>query len=681
MKKSSLVVLIFACVFGQLNVNFSLETKYGNGSQITSLGSATPDTSDYRYFENILDINSFYSDNVYLYLQLEYSDPPIYGFNMDGVNALYFEYNQDKLGVKLGDIYEMTGRGVSFRTFQDQNIDFDNSQKGIELSYDLHENITLFSLLGQGEYNYRGNIASVLPDRSIRQKTVLIGSDIYTNGFGDFTFLYFENEQELSLDLILSYEAEIYDNRLSRDLFERISPSEIAADTVIYFNRTIGWNKSIGVIDIYIEKAWNNYTKLLGEKVNGSMFYAALSADIINTGITYEFKNYNMPFLIQSVSNPPTVIRETSSVLTSRNNHAVIFGDELGHQLEINRDFLLGSHLLANISLSNRQVGYETNEYVSFNLIQDNGSFSGIWQTDSTMVRSTDNPTLFDLISFSEDNNVISHYPYRQIYGEINGWGMNDQLFYKIGFDQNDEITKYHDMVNYLPVSTMTDEELSTYLFDYYYDFYWEIWNQNYYPEYGFDSTYVNGWFEFVYGAPIDSVIIADYTGAYDDVSPQLNDLLVSERNYEKVTAFTIPTQFAFDLNKIGGFTIYFEKQWKKIITNKDKIYSDGTIVNDLSNDEKYDLDYFSVSYQHPIDLSVTLFYETENYKKKIAGETWAEGYNDWFGIDLSYYLNDNSQLSVFYGSQKGGRVCANGICADLPGFDDGIKITFRSIF
>jgi len=337
--------------------------------------------------------------------------------------------------------------------------------------------------------------------------------------------------------------------------------------------------------------------------------------------------------------------------------------------------------LLANISLSNRQVGYETNEYVSFNILQNNGSISGIWETDSTLLRSTSRPTLFDMISFSDNNNVISHYPYRQMYSEISGWGMNDQLFYKIGFDQYDEITKYHDLINYIPVSTMTDEELVDYLFNYYYDYYWEIWNQNYYPEYGFDSTYVNGWFESVYGAPIDSVIITDYSESYIDVSAQLNDLLVLERNYEKVTAFTVPTQFAFDLNRFGGFTIYIEKQWKKITTNKDKIYSDGTIENDLSNEEKYDLDYFSVSYRHPIDLSITLFYETENYNKKIAGETWDEGYKDWFGIDLSYYLNDNSQLSVFYGSQKGGRVCANGICADLPGFDDGIKITFRSIF
>ena len=54
---------------------------------------------------------------------------------------------------------------------------------------------------------------------------------------------------------------------------------------------------------------------------------------------------------------------------------------------------------------------------------------------------------------------------------------------------------------------------------------------------------------------------------------------------------------------------------------------------------------------------------------------------NKWMGADLSYKLNSETQISLFYGSQKGGLVCANGICAEQPGFEDGCKITFRSLF
>ena len=37
----------------------------------------------------------------------------------------------------LGDQYELYGRGLSFYTFQDQNIDYNNSLKGITLNYFL----------------------------------------------------------------------------------------------------------------------------------------------------------------------------------------------------------------------------------------------------------------------------------------------------------------------------------------------------------------------------------------------------------------------------------------------------------------------------------------------------------------------------------------------------------------
>ena len=54
---------------------------------------------------------------------------------------------------------------------------------------------------------------------------------------------------------------------------------------------------------------------------------------------------------------------------------------------------------------------------------------------------------------------------------------------------------------------------------------------------------------------------------------------------------------------------------------------------------------------------------------------------NEWISADFSFEINNENLISLFYGSQKGGLVCANGICAEQPGFKDGIKITFRSLF
>ena len=55
--------------------------------------------------------------------------------------------------------------------------------------------------------------------------------------------------------------------------------------------------------------------------------------------------------------------------------------------------------------------------------------------------------------------------------------------------------------------------------------------------------------------------------------------------------------------------------------------------------------------------------------------------YDDYLGVDFTYYLDDTNTLSVFLGSQKGGLVCANGTCVNQPDFINGIKFTGRILF
>ena len=59
------------------------------------------------------------------------------------------------------------------------------------------------------------------------------------------------------------------------------------------------------------------------------------------------------------------------------------------------------------------------------------------------------------------------------------------------------------------------------------------------------------------------------------------------------------------------------------------------------------------------------------------------EDYSDkeWPGIDFSMDIDDTHQFSIFYGSQRGGLICANGVCAYQPAFEDGFKISFKSLF
>ena len=118
---AALMALSMGVLFSQIEMNYSYEMKYGDGKQVKVL---TQDTTDYSYFENLLDINTYFGDNIYSYTQFEYSNPPIYGYNRNSIDSIlttfYIEYSKDNFNIKIGDLYELYGRGLSYYAFQDQ---------------------------------------------------------------------------------------------------------------------------------------------------------------------------------------------------------------------------------------------------------------------------------------------------------------------------------------------------------------------------------------------------------------------------------------------------------------------------------------------------------------------------------------------------------------------------------
>ncbi|MBT3634890.1 MAG: hypothetical protein HN729_01370 [Candidatus Marinimicrobia bacterium] len=675
MKRISLTLLLFGIALSQFDVNFSLESKYGDGKKITNQASETPLVSDYLYSEHILDINTYFN-NFYLFTQAEYSDPPIYGENNQGLSAFYLEYSKNRFTLKAGDLYSIFGRGTSFSTYYDQNIDLDNSIQGAEIRFDLTSNINLYSLFGEGEYSYRSNPVLLISDRQLESSVSLIGSEIYSDFFGDFNLFYLEQEQDLSSELLYSYGPEIHDSRIAREIYTRIETPTDA--TVNLYSSNLAWNKSFSFLDIYIERAWNSYSKILGNMTSGSMTYGAVSTDIANFGVTYEYKNYDMPYFIQTLSSPPTVIREATSILVPRNNHSINFADEIGHQLEVTGKIGENMTLLANLSIASRDVGFGQRQYNTFNVLTEGGNVTASWgETESELIELP-SPSLTDILKFDDSESLYSHSPYRQWHIELNGWILDDKLNYKFALNDYKEVISYLDQEIVYYQSDYTSPELESLISDYYSELYWNEWD-GLFAFWG-DSSLTNSTFESLHqGLTIQEVISIDTENSFGTVDSVMNKSTQISKNYEIIKAFSIPTQIAFNAGNIGAFTIYWEHQWKEILVNRDVEYQGDSVDSGLSHTEEYYYHYLSLTYRHPADISVTLFYDSENYTKE-AWET-PEGDNNWTGIDLSYDINANNQFSVFYGSQKGGRVCANGICADQPGFEDGIKLTLRSIF
>jgi hypothetical protein len=553
-----LVSLVFS-----LDVNFSLETKYGDGNKVTSQ-DGTPVYSDYKFIENILDINSTFDNGIFISTQLEYSDPPVLGASVKGLNNFVIDYMGDNYSVKLGNLYSLYGRGLSLNMTQNQNIDYDNSLLGSELKYDMDE-ISFFMILGASEFNYRSKANSEQNDLVLNNNVFFLGSEIFTNKVGSLLISFLHQESIITNSVIYKYwSKELFDvgtELKNRFTFPDILPS--VDDTLNTIDYNLAWNYQFLGADFYIEKVWNTYTKILGNTESGSKLYLSLYFDIAGTGVTYEYKNYDQKYYIPTLAGSPIGFREGNSTLASRNNHAINWGDEVGHQIELNRsigDF----QWMGNISFAYKHPidGYEP---ISFSQI----------------------------FKMNNEDDIYHQYPFRQYYSELSGYSLNDKVYFKIGIDQFDEFK-----------------------------------------------------IKSIYGSMIET---------------------------ERVSALTFPSMITLDIG--GGYSItsYIEYQ------NRDFNLQEGDTPTKSNN---YKVSYFSMTYNHSNLLSFSIFYEDEQYEKKelFIGSS-DKGIDVWRGYDITVKVNSTSQFSVFYGSQKGGLVCANGVCSEQPGFDDGIKVTLRSIF
>ena len=138
-----------------------------------------------------------------------------------------------------------------------------------------------------------------------------------------------------------------------------------------------------------------------------------------------------------------------------------------------------------------------------------------------------------------------------------------------------------------------------------------------------------------------------------------------SGKNYQ---SYTIPTQFVVGLNNQNSITIYYEYQETKNLVSG---------IDDY-NEDLYKYNYMSLSY-HIKDFGSISYFSDKEYIEYYINGTDKTRY--WTGVELSLELSSTMQLSIFKGSQKGGLVCANGVCAVQPSFEDGLKVTFRALF
>ena len=52
-----------------------------------------------------------------------------------------------------------------------------------------------------------------------------------------------------------------------------------------------------------------------------------------------------------------------------------------------------------------------------------------------------------------------------------------------------------------------------------------------------------------------------------------------------------------------------------------------------------------------------------------------------WSSVDIIFNIFNSTQISLTYGSQRGGVFCSNGICRYVQSFENGIKFGVTAAF
>jgi len=390
-----------------MDVGVNYEMKYSNGEN---------EQSD--YFEHYFDIN-IYKDNLYLYSLLKYKDPSLIGSVTESFDQIldnfYLEYSNDKYLLTVGNIFYSFGSGLSFYSYEDRTIDYNNSPQGLSLLYYLSDNFDFYAMVGSNTFESRTNPSFIEPNISIKNNVTLSGLT-YQSNYTDIHYMFMINKQTYDSRTIQSLSS--LSNTLGQDLsdkFHYLNPSDFEM-TVLEHN--LGSNMYLGELELYFERSWIYHNKIHDERTSGYKYYFSSYFSLADYGILYEYKRYNNPYYYSVYSNPPIVYRETTSALVSRNLHNIDFSNEVGHHIVINKSFSDGCNMILSSAFAFRQL-YDDS------IIEP--SFGKIFNS------------MLTLESLSDFNSNIK--PYRQMYFEINGWNKNDNVFYKIGFDNYYEHT------------------------------------------------------------------------------------------------------------------------------------------------------------------------------------------------------------------------------------------------
>ena len=414
-------------IYGQISAGGSSTLKFGESK------------NEFHYSEVLLNMN-LSNEFLNTWFQFEYSKPPEIGMSINGLRKFRVDYSNGPVELSVGDIYKIWGRGLILNQFDDQSVNLDNGYRG--LSFSLIEDRYTFNLIsGISNINrisqdYWQNIDQESRKPNHLSKHSMFGSDLEL----------FRGPVSIGFSFLQSRENHPINN-----------PVNMMADSIDVIHRVNGFRTSIeqGSFSSYIEFSDKNTLLTKSESVqyksifkpyNGFSLFGNINYYFTNKfldgwSLTMEYKNYNTTKLNPSekdnfvknydmnliFTQPPTVMREHSSVFLARLIPQVNFSDEVGYQIS-----LVGPVKSIGYFTLNYQAASRTNLWGKTFPDSLNALLATEWDGDSSI---TLKPYL-DKVAL----------PFNELYIEMEGYVNN--IRYQLGLGLTKKVPDYHVLYN-----------------------------------------------------------------------------------------------------------------------------------------------------------------------------------------------------------------------------------------
>ena len=561
--------LLAGCLFSQtllaqMNIFGTVSLEYGDSE------------NDFNFSEHRIDLNGSWNEWT-SWIQFEYGKPPQLGRESVGLRKFRIDYVKDNFSFKVGDLYEYWGRGLMLNMVDDQSIDLDTGIRGGQIQWS--NNIISAELLGGNQTIWRlTNQVQDFDDRIPNYKVdhQMFGGRIVLN----------REQWQGSVQFLKSNENH---PNPAKSINEDVSHMMFGT-TIQYFADNLDLN-----VD-YVKK-----------DKSGFGLYSNINLFVAEWSLGFTYKNYSFDsrspldrwdFVNNTggaltIQQMPTGFKTHNTSLLGKITHVIDFNDEVGTYLTVSGPVFTDALFTFEWAKSSRHNEWYTDA-------------DWIWQPGKE-------------VFLPSDNSLMN--PFQEFYGELNGYAMNQQLYYVIG------LTKTQDVLDIYLNSEIDNHKSFSY----------EFLNATTIPThftYRFDKSY-----------SID--ILFEY----------------QEKKKGVKTFSSLPS-----MNQDMFTSLYL----------KDKQINRFLSIG-VAKSPKWSVS-LSVDYADTEERAVIEQERQKNALENALDSIWDTSLT-WGNIEMVLNLNQNNRLSISYGSQRGGVYCSNGVCRYIQPFENGIKFGFVSTF